>query len=118
LLVGVAGASSGLEIARRFGVPTQIVDNAMTSVTDSSLQASEYLRRIKREAEEAEALRLALEEERQAVAEKFASLDKEAAKAERERQSTFDQTVQRTIAERETSARVVAKSKIAPSAFE
>ncbi|HEX5602046.1 MAG TPA: Smr/MutS family protein, partial [Pyrinomonadaceae bacterium] len=105
LLVGVAGASSGLEIARRFGVPTQIVENAMRSVADSSLQASEYLRRIKRESEEAEALRIALEEERQAVAEKFASLDKEAAKQERERQSTFDQTVQRVIAGLEKHAR-------------
>lgn len=105
LLVGVAGASSGLEIARRFGVPTPIVDDAMRSVKDSSLQASEYLRRIKREAEEAEALRIALEEERAAVAEKFAALDKEAAKRERERQSTFDQSVQRTIAEIEKRAR-------------
>src|SRR3954471_6981123 len=99
LLVGVAGASSGLEIARRFGVPTWIVDDAMRSVADSSLQASEYLRRIKRESEEAEALRIALEEERQAVAEKFASLDKEAAKQGRERQSIFDQTLQRAITE-------------------
>jgi len=99
-----------LEIARRFGVPTQIVDNAMRSVADSSLQASEYLRRIKREAEGAEALRLALEEERQAVAEKFASLDKEAAKQERERQTTFDQTLQRAITELEKQAReLVAK---------
>ena len=110
LLVGVAGASSGLEIARRFGVPTQIVENAMRSVADSSLQASEYLRRIKRESEEAEALRIALEEERQAVAEKFASLDKEAAKQERQRQSTFDQTAQRVISELEKHAReLVAK---------
>jgi DNA mismatch repair protein MutS2 len=101
LLVGVAGASSGLEIARRFGVPQEIVNTAMKSVNESSLQASEYLRRIKREAEEAEALRIALEEERQAVAEKFASLDKEAAKHERERQAAFDQTVQRTIADLE-----------------
>ena len=110
LVVGMAGASSGLEIARRFGVPAGIVQNAMRSVKDSSLQASEYLRRIKREAEEAEALRLALEEERTAVAEKFASLDKEAAKQERERQSEFDQTVQRTIADLEKRAReLVAK---------
>jgi DNA mismatch repair protein MutS2 len=110
LVVGVAGASSGLEIARRFGVPEGIVQNAMRSVADSSLQASEYLRRIKREAEEAEALRLALEEERAAVAEKFASLDKEAAKQERERQATFDQTVQRTISDLEKRAReLVAK---------
>lgn len=104
LVVGLAGASSGLEIARRFGVPLQIVDTAMRSVKESSLQASEYLRRIKREAEDAEALRLALEEERQAVAEKFASLDKEAAKHERERQATFEQTVQRTLAELEKHA--------------
>ena len=104
LVVGVAGASSGLEIARRFGVPLQIVDSAMRSVKDSSLQASEYLRRIKRESEEAEALRAALEEERTAVAEKFASLDKEAAQRERERQASFDQTTQRTIAELEKRA--------------
>ena len=104
LVVGMAGASSGLEIARRFGVPLQIVDSAMTSVKESSLQASEYLRRIKREAEDAEALRVALEEERRAVAEKFASLDKEAARNERERQATFDQTVQRTLAELEKRA--------------
>ena len=104
LVVGVAGASSGLEIARRFGVPGPIVENARRSVTDSSSQASEYLRRIKREAEDAEALRHALEEERTAVAEKFASLDKVAAKREQERQATFDQTVQRTIAEVEKRA--------------
>ena len=104
LVVGVAGASSGLEIARRFGVPGPIVENARRSVTHSSLQASEYLRRIKREAEDAEALRHALEEERTAVAEKFASLDKVAAKREQERQTTFDQTVQRTIAEVEKRA--------------
>ena len=110
LLVGVAGASSGLEIARRFGVPAPIVDDAMRSVKDSSLQASEYLRRIKREAEEAEALRVALEEERTAVAEKFAALDKEAAKQERERKAAFDQSVQRTIGEIEKQSReLVAK---------
>ncbi len=105
LIVGLAGASSGLEIARRFGVPASIVDKAVGSVKDSSLQASEYLKRIKRESEEAEALRLALEEERTAVAEKFASLDKEAEKRERERQSTFDGMVQRTLADLEKRAR-------------
>ena len=105
LLVGLAGASSGLEIARRFGVPKGIVDAAVSSVKDSSLQASEYLRRIKREAEEAEALRIALDEERAAVAEKFASLDKEAAKRERERQAAFEQVAQRTMADLEKRAR-------------
>ena len=105
LLVGLAGASSGLEIARRFGVPKMIVDAAVSAVKDSSLHATEYLRRIKREAEGAEALRLALEEERQAVAEKFASLDKEAAKRERERQAAYEQVAQRTIADLQKHAR-------------
>lgn len=105
LIVGVAGASSGLEIARRFGVPKNIVDAAVGAVKDSSLQATEYLRRIKREAEGAEALRLALEEERAAVAEKFASLDKEAAKRERERQASFEQVAQRMVAELEKRGR-------------
>jgi DNA mismatch repair protein MutS2 len=105
LIVGLAGASSGLEIARRFGVPRGIIDTATESVKDSSLQASDYLRRIKREAEDAEALRRALEEERTAVAEKFASLDKDAAKRERDRQESFDQTVQRMVAQLEKRAR-------------
>jgi DNA mismatch repair protein MutS2 len=105
LLVGLAGASSGLEIARRFGVPSSIVDAAVSSVKDSSLQAAEYLKRIKRESEEAEALRRALDEERAAVAEKFASLDKEAEKRERQRQLTFDNVVQRTIADLEKRGR-------------
>jgi len=104
LLVGLAGASSGLEIARRFGVPARIVNTAATSVKNSSLQASEYLKRIKLESEEAEALRRALEEERAAVAEKFASLDKEAEKHERQRQQTFDNLVQRTVADLEKRA--------------
>ncbi|MCA1578103.1 MAG: Smr/MutS family protein [Acidobacteria bacterium] len=105
LIVGLAGASSGLEIAQRFGVPKMIVDAAVSSVKESSLQASEYLRRIKREAEEAESLRVALEEERTAVAEKFASLDKEAANRERKRQTAFEQMAQRTVAELEKRAR-------------
>jgi len=62
LIVGVAGASSGLEIARRFGIPTEIIDPACELVKDSTLQATEYLRRIKRESEEASAMRKALEE--------------------------------------------------------
>ena len=53
LIVGVAGSSSGLEIARRFGIPGKIIDGALDAVKDSSRQASEYLRRIKRESEEA-----------------------------------------------------------------
>jgi DNA mismatch repair protein MutS2 len=105
LIVGVAGSSSGLEIARRFGIPGKVIDVALESVKDSSRQASEYLRRIKREAEEAESLRAALEEERAAVAEKFASLDKQAERRERERQELFGRALEKTVSEFEKRSR-------------
>jgi DNA mismatch repair protein MutS2 len=105
LILGVAGSSSGLEIARRFGVPETITKAAVSSVKDSSRQASEYLGRIKREAEEAESLRVALDEERAAVAEKFAALDKEAAKREQERQTDFERMLQRQVGDFEKRAR-------------
>lgn len=97
LIVGIAGSSSGLEIARRFGIPGKVIDGALESVKDSSRQASEYLRRIKREAEDAENLRKALAEERSAVAEKFAALDKQAERRERERETTFQRALEKTV---------------------
>src|SRR5256712_3583115 len=105
LLVGLAGSSSGLEIARRFGIPDHVIRHASERLKQSSLDAMEYLRRIKREAEEAESLRQALEEERAAVAEKFASLDKQAEKVERARQAEFDRQFGQAVADFEKSSR-------------
>ncbi|HEY0431974.1 MAG TPA: Smr/MutS family protein, partial [Pyrinomonadaceae bacterium] len=105
LIVGVAGSSSGLEIARRFGIPSPVIEVALELVKDSSRQAAEYLRRIKREAEEAETLRAALDEERAAVAEKFASLDKKAEKHERERQALFQKSLDAVIRDFEKRSR-------------
>lgn len=97
LLVGVAGASSGLEIARRLQIPERIVNAARERVGESALAASDYLQRIKREAEEAENLRRALEEERAAVAEKYSSLDAEARRRERDRQQLFDRELRAAV---------------------
>jgi DNA mismatch repair protein MutS2 len=105
LIVGVAGASSGLDIARRFGIPAPVIVTALEAVKDSSRQAAEYLRRIKREAEEAESLRAALEEERAAVAEKFAALDKNAERQERERQALFQKSLDAVIRDFEKRSR-------------
>jgi DNA mismatch repair protein MutS2 len=99
LLVGIAGSSSGLEIAQRFGIPAAVIGAAMKQVKQSSRDSIEYLRRIKREAEDAEALRQALEEERAAVAEKFGELDDRAAKAEAQRQAEFAKELARGIEE-------------------
>jgi len=99
LLVGLAGSSSGLEIARRFGIPAQVITAATAQVKQSSLDAVEYLRRIKAESEEAETLRRALEEERAAVAEKFANLDREFHARERARQADFEKEVAAIVAD-------------------
>ncbi|HEX8173937.1 MAG TPA: endonuclease MutS2 [Pyrinomonadaceae bacterium] len=108
LLVGVAGSSSGIEIARRFGFSEEIIGEARRGVSASALEAAEYLARIKRESEEAEALRRALEEEREAVAEKYASLDVEAARRERERQQTFERELIEAVEEFEKRSRELA----------
>jgi DNA mismatch repair protein MutS2 len=105
LLVGLAGSSSGLEIARRFGIPSQIIGRATSEVADSSRNATEYLRRIKSEAESATALRLALDEERAAVAEKFATLERQADRRELERQTTFQRQCEKTIGELDKQSR-------------
>ncbi len=105
LLVGVAGSSAGLEIARRFGLPDALINAARERVDERTLAAAEYLRRIKRESEEAETLRLALEEERRAVADKYAALDRDAQKREREREAEFNKKLQAATTEFETRAR-------------
>ena len=90
LIVGVAGASSGIEIARRMELPAEILDHAGQILDPAHAQASDYLKRIKSAVEEQEALRIALEEERQATAEKYARLDLEFAKRETERSQEFE----------------------------
>jgi DNA mismatch repair protein MutS2 len=110
LLVGVAGSSSGLEIARRFGIKQLIITAAAATVKESTLQATEYLRRIKLESEEAQQLTQALIEERAAVAEKFAALEREAEKRESQREREFQQQLERTIAEFEKRSRELVAS--------
>ncbi|HEV8589729.1 MAG TPA: Smr/MutS family protein [Pyrinomonadaceae bacterium] len=105
LLVGVAGSSSGLDIAQRFGIPAGIISKASEHVKESSREATNYLRRIKREAAEAESLRSALEEERAAVAEKFAKLDRDFQKLERDRQGEFEKQLAAAVAEFEKLSR-------------
>ena len=108
LLVGLAGSSSGLDIAQRFGIPANVIDDANQQVKQTSREATEYLRRIKRESEEAESLRQALEEERTAVAEKFAGLDREFQRRERDRQVQFGKQLTVAVTEFEKLSRDLA----------
>ena len=97
LLVGLAGASSGIEIARRFGIRDDVIETARENLDISAQEAESYLRKLQTETRQAEDLRVALEEEREAVANKYALLDIEAGKKERERQRQFERELSETI---------------------
>jgi DNA mismatch repair protein MutS2 len=97
LLVGVAGSSSGIEIARRFGLPEEITGRAGRLVNSATADATEYLRRLKEQFEEQQQALLALEEERAAVAEKYAGLENQFNKRERDREREFREQLQQVI---------------------
>jgi len=99
LLTGMAGSSSGIEIARRFGLPKAITERAAERVKTSSAEATEYLRKLKEQFDHQRQTVIALEEERAAVADKFAKLELEFIKREREREIQFRAELQKVIEE-------------------
>jgi DNA mismatch repair protein MutS2 len=99
LLTGMAGSSSGIEIARRFGLPKAITERAAERVKTSSAEATEYLRKLKEQFDHQRQMVVALEEERAVVANKFAKLELEFIKREREREIQFRAELQKVIEE-------------------
>lgn len=99
LILGVAGASSGLQIARRMAVPESVVDEAAGILDPINIQAGEYLRKLKSLVDEQQSLLTALEEERTATAQKFAKLDIEFQTKEYERRREFERELARVIDE-------------------
>ncbi len=71
LLVGVPGTSSGIEIARRLGLPSQVIDRAYACLSPESREARDLIAYLHRSRNEIEALgRQAREELRQLEAER------------------------------------------------
>ena len=97
LLTGIAGSSSGIEIARRFGLPKAITDRAVEKVQSSSAEATEFLKRLKTQRDEQQQTILALEEEREAVAKKYASLELDFNKREQAREKEFRTELQKIV---------------------
>ncbi len=99
LLLGLAGASSGIEIAGRFGILPDVIENAREKLDISAQEAENYLKKLQTETKQATDLRLALEEEREAVAMKYAGLEIEAVKKEKARQKEFEGELANAIEE-------------------
>ena len=110
LLTGIAGASSGIEIARRFGLPKAVTDRAVEKVQTSSADATEFLKRLKIQRDEQQQTITALEEERQAVAMKFAGLEVEFNKREQAREKEFRAALQKIVEEFVTKSKALIAS--------
>jgi DNA mismatch repair protein MutS2 len=104
LLVGMAGVSSGIEIARRFGIPDKVIDAARDNLDEAAQEAEKYLLNLKREADSARDLRVALEDEREAVAMKYAGLEIQAGKREMERRKQSEKELAAVVANFERQA--------------
>jgi DNA mismatch repair protein MutS2 len=105
LLVGLAGASSGIEIARRFGIRDDVIETARQNLDISAQEAENYLHKLQAETRLATDLRVALEEEREATAKRYATLDIEFRKKEKERQRQFEKELAQTIEEFERQSK-------------
>jgi DNA mismatch repair protein MutS2 len=99
LLVGLAGSSSGIEIARRFGLAEAITGRAAERVKTASAEATEYLRRLKDQFDHQRQLVAALEEERAAVADKYAKLELHFIQKEKDREKEFRAELQKVVDE-------------------
>jgi DNA mismatch repair protein MutS2 len=99
LLTGLAGSSSGIEIARRFGLPQGITERAADRVKTASAEATEYLRRLKDQFDAQRQQVAALEEERAAVAEKYAKLELQFIQKEKDREKEFRAELQKVVDE-------------------
>jgi DNA mismatch repair protein MutS2 len=110
LLIGLAGASSGIEIARRFGIAREVIDVARENLNITAQEAENYLKKLQTETKIATDLRIALEEEREAVAFKYAGLEVEAVRKEKARQKQFEGELSQTIDEFDRQSKAFIKT--------
>ncbi len=105
LLTGIAGASSGIDIAGRFGIDTEVIGDARSRLDESARAAGEYLAKLQEEVRVAGDLRIALEEERLATAAKFTELEREAEKREETRRRDFEREMVKALEEFDRQAK-------------
>ncbi|HLM61968.1 MAG TPA: Smr/MutS family protein, partial [Pyrinomonadaceae bacterium] len=83
--------------ARRFGIRDEVIETARRNLDISAQVAENYLKNLQAETTNAIDLRKALEEEREAVAYKYATLEIEAKKREKERRKEFERELAETV---------------------
>ncbi len=97
LLLGVAGSSSGIEIARRLGLPGELVDDARRRLGTAGGQVDDYLRRVKETLEETAQQRERAAEEQRGAQRDRARAEVEVARREKERARIFREELQAAV---------------------
>ncbi len=105
LLVGHAGSSSGIEIARRLGLQDGVVEAARGLMSETDREAADYLRQLKVATDEANSLRVALDEEREAVAKRYTELDLDFQRRERDRAAEVARMLEQSVKDFEAEAK-------------
>ncbi len=95
LQLGAVGSSSGLAIARRLGLPESIIEQARNCLGDRDAALGRYVAELERRLAEARDAAAALDEEREALAGRYAQLEEAFAARERARQADFEARAQR-----------------------
>ena len=95
LRTGVAGGSSGLEIASMLGLPREIVHQARSLLSEQDVQAERYLVELRHELGRLEEEREGLRQEREGVKAESVRLREEHERKERERQKAVEDSLGR-----------------------
>ncbi|QUV81929.1 Smr/MutS family protein [Chloracidobacterium sp. D] len=94
LHLNAVGSSSGLVIARRLGLPEALIEQAQGYLREREVVLAQYVAELERRVTEARDAAAALDEERAALAERYARLEQEFLARDAARQADFETRVQ------------------------
>ncbi|MGB8542817.1 MAG: Smr/MutS family protein [Candidatus Acidiferrales bacterium] len=97
LLVGVPGTSSGIEIARRLGLPARVVEHAQASLTPESREARDLIAYLHRSRDEMEEVKAQAREELAQMEAERRALQTEWVGRQRKRIAELEKSFQETI---------------------
>jgi DNA mismatch repair protein MutS2 len=110
LLVGVPGTSSGIEIARRLGLPERVIDHAQSALSPESREARDLIAYLHRSRDEMEEIKRQSREELTQLEAERRSLQGEWTGRQKKRIADLEQNFQETVKRLEGEvARVVAE---------
>ncbi|HEY4777525.1 MAG TPA: Smr/MutS family protein [Candidatus Acidoferrales bacterium] len=110
LLVGVPGTSSGIEIARRLGLPTRVVEHAQASLTPESREARDLIAYLHRSRDEMEEVKSQAREELAQIEAERCALQTEWVGRQKKRIAELEKSFQETTKRLESEmARVTAE---------